>query len=55
MRIVPFCCVIDGKKPALQVEQVKRGHFEAIYEDNVWKIKPNSNDQNGKSVVEYLF
>jgi hypothetical protein len=41
--------------PALQVEQVKTGCFEAIYEDNAWKDKPNSNDQNGKSVVEFLF
>jgi hypothetical protein len=41
--------------PALQVEQVKKGCFEAIYEDNVWKMKPNSNAQNGKSVVEFLF
>jgi len=41
--------------PVLQVEQVKRGCFEAIYEDNVWKIKPNSNDQNLKSVIEFLF
>ena len=41
--------------PALQVEQVKRGCFEAIYEDNAWKLKPNSNAQNGKSVIEYLF
>jgi hypothetical protein len=38
--------------PALQVEQVKRGCFEAIYEDNAWKLKPNSNDQN---VIEFLF
>ncbi len=35
-----------GFLPALQVEQVKRGQFEAIYEDNVWKLKQNSNDQN---------
>ena len=41
--------------PALQVEQVKRSCFEAIYEDNVWKVKPNSNDQNRKSVLEFLF
>jgi hypothetical protein len=41
--------------PALQVEQVKKGCFEAIYEDNVWKVKPNSNDQNWKSVLEFLF
>ena len=41
--------------PALQVEQVKKGCFEAIYEDNVWKVKPYSNDQNRKSVIEYLF
>ncbi len=41
--------------PALQVEQVKRGCFEAIYEDNAWKFKLNSNDQNGKNVVEILF
>ncbi len=41
--------------PALQVEQVKTGHFEAIYEDNVWKNKPNSNAQNRKSVIEFLF
>ncbi len=33
------------KLPALQVEQVKKGCFEAIYEDNVWKLKPSSNDQ----------
>jgi hypothetical protein len=33
----------------------KKGAFEAIYEDNVWMFKPNSNDQNGKTVVEYLF
>jgi hypothetical protein len=38
--------------PALQVLQVKTGHFKAIYEDNVWKLKPNSNDQIPKSVVE---
>ena len=44
-----------GDLPALQVEQVKRGCFEAIYEDNVWKVKPNSNDQNWKSVLEFLF
>ena len=25
----------DNEKPALQVEQVKMGCFEAIYEDNV--------------------
>ncbi len=31
--------------PALQVEQVKRGCFWVIYEDNVWKLKPNSNVQ----------
>jgi hypothetical protein len=37
------------------VEQVKKGHFEAIYEDNAWKFKPYSNHQNRKSVVEYLF
>jgi len=41
--------------PALPAKQVKRGGFEAIYEDNVWKVKPNSNDQNPKSVVEFLF
>jgi hypothetical protein len=41
--------------PALQVEQVKRARFEAIYEDNAWKDKPDSNDQNGKSVIEFLF
>ena len=41
--------------PALQVEQVKRGCFEVIYEDNVWKVKPYSNDQNGKNMVEFLF
>jgi hypothetical protein len=39
----------------LQVEQVKIGRFGAIYEDSVWMFKRNSNDQNGKSVVEYLF
>ncbi len=43
------------KLPALQVEQVKKGHFEAIYEDNVWKLKPSSNDQKWKIGVEYLF
>jgi hypothetical protein len=43
------------KVPALQVEQVKTGGFEAIYEDNVWKMKPDSNDQKRKSVVEFLF
>ena len=37
--------------PVLQVEQVKTGCFRAIYEDNAWKFKPNSNNQNGKSVV----
>ncbi len=41
--------------PALQVEQVKTGCFKAIYEDNAWKDKPYSNDQNGKSVIEFLF
>ena len=41
--------------PALQVEQVKKGCFKAIYEDNVWKMKPDSNDQNRKNVVEFLF
>ena len=41
--------------PVLQVEQVKTGCFEAIYEDNAWKFKPNSNDQNRKSMVEFLF
>ena len=41
--------------PALQAEQAKKGCFEAIYEDNVWKIKPYSNDQNRKSVIEFLF
>ena len=45
----------EGERPALQVEQVKKGHFEAIYEDNVWKLKPSSNDQNAKFGVEYLF
>jgi hypothetical protein len=45
----------EGKRPALQVEQVKTGHFEAIYEENVWKLKPSSNDQNAKFGVEYLF
>ena len=35
--------------PALQVKQVKMGCFEAIYEDNVWKLKRYSNDQNWKS------
>jgi len=32
--------------PALQAEQAKIGCFEGIYEDNGWKLKPNSNDQN---------
>jgi hypothetical protein len=41
--------------PALQVEQVKRGCFEAIYEDNACLFKPYSNDQNRKNVVEFLF
>ncbi|MBA3868157.1 MAG: hypothetical protein H0X30_03305 [Anaerolineae bacterium] len=41
--------------PALQVEQVKRGCFEAIYEDNACTFKPNSNDQKRKSMVEFLF
>ncbi|MBA3874148.1 MAG: hypothetical protein H0X30_33865 [Anaerolineae bacterium] len=41
--------------PALQVEQVKRGCFWAIYEDNAWIFKPNSNDQSWKSMIEYLF
>ena len=45
----------DDDLPALQVEQVKRGCFEAIYEDNACTFKPNSNDQNRKSVVEFLF
>jgi hypothetical protein len=31
------------KKPALQVEQVKRGPFEAIYEDTACTFKPYSN------------
>jgi len=31
--------------PALQVEQVKSGCFEGIYEDNDWKYKPDSNQQ----------
>ncbi|MBA3872945.1 MAG: hypothetical protein H0X30_27755 [Anaerolineae bacterium] len=44
--------IVICKMPALQVEQVKTGHFGAIYEDNVWKMKPNSNDQNRKTVVE---
>lgn len=39
----------------MQVEQVKTGHFEAIYEDNVWKLKPTSNDQIWNFVVEFLF
>ena len=41
--------------PVLQVEQVKKGGFKAIYEDNVWKVKPDSNDQNWKTVIEFLF
>ena len=41
--------------PVLQVEQVKKGCFRAIYEDNVWKVKPDSNDQNRKTVIEFLF
>ena len=41
--------------PALQVEQAKKGCFEVICEDNVWKMKPDSNDQNRKNVVEFLF
>ena len=41
--------------PVLQVEQVKSGCFEAIYEDNACTFKPNSIDQNRKSVVEFLF
>ena len=41
--------------PALQVKQVKRGCFKAIYEDNVWKLKLNSNDQNWKNMIEFLF
>jgi hypothetical protein len=52
LRLCLFCCLINGKRPALQVEQVKTGCFEAIYEDTVWKSKPNSNDQNPKIVVE---
>jgi len=36
---------------ALQMEQVKKEYFGAIYEDNAWKLKPNSNDQNRKSMV----
>ncbi len=43
------------KRPALQVEQVKMGCFGGIYEDNVWKLKPTSNDQSWKFEVEYLF
>ena len=41
--------------PALQVEQVKKGCFEVICEDNVWKMKPDSNCQNRKNVLEFLF
>ncbi len=41
--------------PALQVEQVKTGCFLHVYEDNAWKLKPDSNDENGKNVVEFLF
>src|ERR1051325_11723666 len=43
------------KLPALQVKQVKSGCFEAIYEDNACLFKPYSNDQNWKSVLEFLF
>lgn len=32
----------------MQVEQVKKGCFGGIYEDNVWKMKPKLNDQNQK-------
>ena len=46
---------VGGFLPVIQVEQVKKGCFEAIYEDNAWKDKPYSNDQNGKSMVEFLF
>lgn len=45
----------DDDLPALQVEQVKKGCFEAIYEDNTWKFKPYSNHQKRKNVLEYLF
>jgi hypothetical protein len=42
-------CVILREKifnlPALQVEQVKSGVFEGIYEDNAWKNKPDSNQR----------
>ena len=44
-----------GFLPALQVEQVKRSGFEVIYEDNACLFKPYSNEQNRKSVVEFLF
>ena len=36
----------DDDLPALQVEQVKKGRFGAIYEDNAWLFKPNSNHLN---------
>jgi hypothetical protein len=36
--------------PALQVEQVKRGCFEAIYEDNACLFKPYSNDQGSTTL-----
>ena len=56
MRFVPEVFPVTWSKlPALQVEQVKKGYFEAIYEDNVWKLKPTSNDQKWKLGVEYLF
>jgi hypothetical protein len=45
----------DDDLPALQVEQVKTGCFKAIYEDNACNFKPNSNHQNDKSVVEFMF
>jgi hypothetical protein len=32
--------------PALQMEQVKRDCFEAIYEERAWIFKPTSNAQN---------
>ena len=31
------------------------GCFRAIYEENDRKFKPNSNDQNGKSMIEFTF
>jgi hypothetical protein len=41
--------------PVLQADQAKTARFNPICEDNACNFKPNSNDQNRKSVIEFLF